>query len=838
MSDTVQCWCMSCNGYRSLSMKTVLKHIQHDRCNGFNSEWHDRYDKKPEDTISGTSFTKRTAIGKFISDQTEPRKKPLHGLTKLTWIDFSVTLLDIHVRCGLSEKDTNIVLDLIREALGPWSGDIPKNINEIKKKVDDLLVKHETYIFCPDNHRNKESDSVCNVCHAVLSKNVENAPKKYHYCPVIPRLQQLYDIPHVASIMQNHPSSKLHYTSMWKDRYSQTSPTDLTLSYCSDGFNPYHHVMKKGSYSIWAQSCEVLNLPPILDKSIPKLLIGMIPGPKMDIDMSLVTEIAVNEFDILQQGIETYDASTGKCFQLKGKIEMFILDVPGAAKELGHMQQNAAIACPRCYSQGMYCKTLSKMVYLESRRFLESDHRLRLEGNSYPDQATETRPPPESRTKKAETQIGRGLADMREENRKNPQARIGTAIKQLSKETGRTTGTPWQRLDLDINIDNLPVEPMHMIKGITSSILKLINGEDVTQKVKTAEEELGRFQHENRKKQRFNDEDRSEYCVPYTLTTSEKDLADLRLKSIICPDGFSDLPESLFTKVEGKTKSHTWLQVSTSGVINFCIRGMLGIKQRETLSNFYFVLSKLFDKGVTREIVDEYESRWHESLALMERDFPMSLKTINFHIAHHLPTYLKRFGSVDNFWMFGFERFNHTLIESIHSKKHPEKSAMNVIEIQWLTAILKCCGLVNRNGERNKGREKVPVGGDIKKYLIARGYVSDDDNLYEEKIVTIIETEEKSTTYRGEFTSKPASLVYVEVNGDLFCGRIVKLITTDSELKLCNVDWVGKIVLCNKSFCYNVIKVKMNLKNYINLRFVSAPLVHAYEEDKLWILSL
>lgn len=36
----------------------------------------------------------------------------------------------------------------------------------------------------------------------------------------------------------------------------------------------------------------------------------------------------------------------------------------------------------------------------------------------------------------------------------------------------------------------------------------------------------------------------------------------------------------------------------------------------------------------------------HKALALLEWDFPVSLHVSVFHLLHHLPTYLRRFGPV------------------------------------------------------------------------------------------------------------------------------------------------------------------------------------------------
>ncbi|KAK6168724.1 hypothetical protein SNE40_019910 [Patella caerulea] len=83
---------------------------------------------------------------------------------------------------------------------------------------------------------------------------------------------------------------------------------------------------------------------------------------------------------------------------------MFILDIPGAAKELGHMQQNAIMACPWCNTEGCYASVLGKTVYCDSRRFLEMNDPMRRE-TCFPSNCTETRPPPRPRDMNRVNQI-------------------------------------------------------------------------------------------------------------------------------------------------------------------------------------------------------------------------------------------------------------------------------------------------------------------------------------------------------------------------------------------------------------------------------------------------
>lgn len=56
--------------------------------------------------------------------------------------------------------------------------------------------------------------------------------------------------------------------------------------------------------------------------------------------------------------------------------------------------------------------------------------------------------------------------------------------------------------------------------------------------------------------------------APYVLTPTEKHQADQRLNQLRVPLNFGVVPTTLFTKIVGGTKSHTWLQVNTFYLFN------------------------------------------------------------------------------------------------------------------------------------------------------------------------------------------------------------------------------------------------------------------------------
>ena len=76
---------------------------------------------------------------------------------------------------------------------------------------------------------------------------------------------------------------------------------------------------------------------------------------------------------------------------------------------------------------------------------------------------------------------------------------------------------------------------------------------------------------------------------------------------------------------------------------------MLGRKQQQSLFQLFDVLTQLCAEQVDMTTIDALESSVHQVLVLIERDFPLSLQVIVFHLLHHLPKYIRRFGPVYNF---------------------------------------------------------------------------------------------------------------------------------------------------------------------------------------------
>ena len=90
--------------------------------------------------------------------------------------------------------------------------------------------------------------------------------------------------------------------------------------------------------------------------------------------------------------------------------------------------------------------------------------------------------------------------------------------------------------------------------------------------------------------------------------------------------------------------------------------------------------------------IDEIAKQVHTVLALVERDFPVSMQVIVFHLFHHLPMFLKRFGPVYMFWIFPYERFNSWIIRRVMNRRYPEATVIETFRLTEWASFMELSG--------------------------------------------------------------------------------------------------------------------------------------------------
>ncbi len=159
---------------------------------------------------------------------------------------------------------------------------------------------------------------------------------------------------------------------------------------------------------------------------------------------------------------------------------------------------------------------------------------------------------------------------------------------------------------------------MHLIKNVAEHVVRLISGAEDSLKVRREEQVRKRFPSSwiTERNQRLLP------SAPFRLKSDNIKLANERALSIRVPSGFDWRPRPFFQRKSVGMKSHEWKQVVSSGILKFCIRGLLGNCQRTTL----FELCNVLEKVVNSEL-DILEGSVHRVLSLLERDFPTGAVT-------------------------------------------------------------------------------------------------------------------------------------------------------------------------------------------------------------------
>ena len=250
--------------------------------------------------------------------------------------------------------------------------------------------------------------------------------------------------------------------------------------------------------------------------------------------------------------------------------------------------------------------------------------------------------------------------------------------KVIAQKTGCKGTYALRRLPNHDRILGTPVEPMHLIKNIVEHVVRLITGSEDSEKVRQEERARNRF-----RACWIREGSATLPSAPFRLHSSGRKLASRRAASIRVPLGFDWNCSGMFLK-HVSMKSHCWKQMVSTGILKFCIRGLLGKQQRHTLFFLCDTLARVCAEVVYTTQLDSLEQEIHTVLALLERDFPVSLHVCVFHLLHHLPVYIRRFGPVYSYWMFPFEQFNSWLIRRAYNRRYPESTLVETYRLhEW-----------------------------------------------------------------------------------------------------------------------------------------------------------
>jgi hypothetical protein len=516
------------------------------------------------------------------------------GCKKFSKLSFIIRLFQMKCLYGWSNTSLDSLLKLLIEAF-PEGNVVPGSMYEVKKIIKDLGLDYVKIDACADDcilYRGKDYENLneCPICgKSRWQKNMKkNVPDKIvRYFPIKPRLQRLFMSKQIAEDMTWHKNKRINDGVLrhpsdsltWKrfdeqHKFFSADPRNVRLGLASDGFNPFG--MMSTSYSMWPVVLVPYNLPPWVCMKQPNFMLSLlIPGPNSpgnDIDVYLQPLIDDLK-ELWDVGIETYDASSSRNFQLHAALLWTINDFP-AYGMLSGWSTKGALACPCCNKKTSSCrlKYSYKQCYMGHRRFLPIDHPWRNNKSSF-DNTREVRHAPQPLT-------GDDVIAQHE----NIQPVIfGKTIKKPKQKEGEKHN--WKKKSIFFELPywrtvllrhNLDV--MHIEKNICQSVIgTLLNIEGKTKDTLKSRLDLRRM---GLKKPLHPIKNGVKYTIPparYTMSSAEKAKFCQLLKDVRFPDAYASNIGRCINVKECKIsglKSHDY-HVLLERIVPLAVRGLL-----------------------------------------------------------------------------------------------------------------------------------------------------------------------------------------------------------------------------------------------------------------------
>ena len=504
---------------------------------------------------------------------------------------------------------------------------------------------------------------------------------------------------------------------------------------------------------------------------------------------------------------------------------------------------------------------------MDHRSFLPSIDCLRINHKGFPAKKVADNPPQAKTMEFVEKQITDLTKALSVQNRK-----------EIIQSGGCTGDYSLRRLPNHDRYLNTPVEPMHVLKNIAERIVKLISGVTDTLKVRLDEQKRKRFHSSWIQKGGKKGTSIIIPPAPFSISKDNLVVANKRSLNVKSPSGVDWKPSVLFGKGASHLKSNQWKHVIASGILKFCVRGLLGKSQEKTLMELCDIVSVLCSEEVNVQTMDAVEYRVHRVLSLMERDFPATIHVITLHLLHHLPMYMRRFGPLYSFWMYPMERFNNWIKNRVLNRRFPEATVMESYRLYEIGFHLQISGQLPLNATVDVLSDPVTENEDGSQAACVqtKGCVSNleaaqldelkvlyrdtyDDQCIEDLNNSIVkfksyrfrDSHNRLTTFGSQHSERTNSVhesSYVHLkttHSTNTFGRIQFIFNhtlNNNTHTLAYVHWFEDAVVDSISDLFHVnIKTRNNsVQAIVYLTQLSKPLIHATDEvddDKLWILN-
>ncbi|KAM6597102.1 hypothetical protein CsatA_007626 [Cannabis sativa] len=394
----------------------------------------------------------------------------------------------------------------------------------------------------------------------------------------------------------------------------------------------------------------------------------LIPGPEApgnNIDVYL--EPLIEELkDLWEIGVDTFDASTKKNFNLRASLLWTISDFPAYAN-LSGWSTKGKYACPCCHEDtySLWLKHSKKHCYMGHRRWLENNHSFRNDEKSF-DGTKEKRMAPTPLS-------GSMILDMLE----------GYEIKFGKKVNNPQLPYGWKKRSIFFELpywkDNLlrhNLDVMHIEKNVCESLVGTLLSLDIKNKdnlnARLDLKFMGiRFELHPKE---------SEYkrtVIPpacFTLSKYEKIVFCQFLEKIKVPDGYAANISRCVNVIQQKIhglKSHDFHIIMTQ-LLPLALRGISSSRVRlhiTALSNYFRMM---YSKVARPQDFMQLEQEISVTLCNLEKLFPPSFFDIMVHLVIHLAYEARIAGPSVYRCMYPIERYLSKLKSYVRNRSKPE----------------------------------------------------------------------------------------------------------------------------------------------------------------------
>ncbi|XP_060194586.1 uncharacterized protein LOC132623787 isoform X2 [Lycium barbarum] len=648
-------------------------------------------EKTTGDNVFGNMSEKEAK--KFDTLLEEAERELYPGCKKFSKLLFLVKLLHLKVYNQWSNKSFTMLLELLKEAL-PNGETLPKSYYDAKSMLQGLGLGYISIHACTNDcvlywaeHKDRQKSPHCGTSRWKIDNGRDKKipHKVLRYFPLKPRLQRLFMSKKISEDLRWHKEKHLDEANVlrhpadseaWKEfdmnhQWFAQEPRNIRLGLATDGFNPFGNMST--SYSMWPVILAPYNLPPWKCFKDPFMIMSLlIPGPQApgkDIDVylrPLIDELK----ELWNDGVETFDTSTGECFKMHAAVLWTINDFP-AYGNLSGWSTKGYMACPTCNKDAPSRKIRSKICYTGHHRYLEPSHSWR-RSRKFDGKKEERLKPKELSGDDILQQLDL-LSTYRPGKQSNSKKN-----KCLPEELNWVRRSIlfelpyWKSLKLRHNLDF-----MHIEKNICESILGTLL--DIDGKTKDTDKARKDLKDMNIRKELWLKQDGSNYTMPaacYNMTKKEKKEFWAFLKSVKFLDGYASNISGCVSVDDAKINRlkshdyHVWLQ----RLLPVALRGFVNKNVSSAVIELGQFFQRLCCKTLRRDDLEQLERDIIIILCKLEMIFPPAFFDVMVHLAVHLPREAMYGGPVQYRWMYKIERFLCKLKRYVRNKARPEGS--------------------------------------------------------------------------------------------------------------------------------------------------------------------